>query len=47
VLAERQHYRARLAERLPEVQRLAALNFALLPRTAQQTQTPPHRQGLQ
>ena len=34
VLADREHYRDRLAERLPEVQRLAALNFLLLPSPA-------------
>ena len=41
VLAERQRYRDRLAERLPEVQRLAARNFAALP------SAPPSRPPVQ
>ena len=54
VLADRQRYRDRLAERLPEVQRLASLNFAALPGSAPSrhpaqhptAQHPtPHRQG--
>ena len=52
VLAERESYRDRLAARLPEVQRLAALNFSGLP-SATRSHSPaltapsptPHRQG--
>ncbi|WP_105033459.1 oligosaccharide flippase family protein [Cryobacterium aureum] len=49
VLANRASYRDRLAARLPEVQRLAALNFSGLP-SAQRPHSPalsptPHRQG--
>ncbi|WP_166784118.1 oligosaccharide flippase family protein [Cryobacterium suzukii] len=52
VLADRQRYRDRLAERLPEVRRLAALNFSGLPSATHShppTLTAPsptsHRQG--
>ncbi|WP_166805965.1 oligosaccharide flippase family protein [Cryobacterium sp. TMT1-3] len=54
VLADRQRYRDRLAERLPEVQRLAARNFAALPSSTPSRPTAahpsaqaptPHRQG--
>jgi hypothetical protein len=34
VLADRESYRDRLAVRLPEIQRLAALNFSVLPSAA-------------
>ena len=51
VLADRESYRHRLAVRLPEIQRLAALNFSVLPSAARsrppaQRQSPTsHRQG--
>ena len=48
VLGDRERYRDHLAKRLPEVRRLAALNFALLPtdtRAHPPVQTPPAASG--